>query len=64
MKVPRTAGACWRDTRAAKALAGDYVNDGGRAFAGQLRDFVIGQATRLTKLTGEAAKIKADFLCV
>jgi len=45
-----------------QALAGDYIDDGERAFAGQLRDFVMGQATRLTKLAGEAAKIKAEFL--
>jgi serine/threonine-protein kinase HipA len=31
-----------------QALADDYVDDGERAFAGQLRDFVLGQATRLT----------------
>ncbi len=45
-----------------QALAGDYIDDGERAFAGQLRDFVMGQATRLTKLAGEAAKIKPEFL--
>lgn len=46
----------------AQALAEDYIDDGERAFAVQLRDFVMGQATRLTKLAGEAAKIKAEFL--
>ena len=46
----------------AQALAGDYIDDGERAFAGQLRDFVVGQAVRLTKLAGEAAKIKPEFL--
>jgi serine/threonine-protein kinase HipA len=42
----------------AQALAEDYVDDGERAFAGQLRDFVMGQAARMTQLPGEAAKIK------
>lgn len=46
----------------AQALADDYIDDGERAFAVQLRDFVVGQATRLTKLAGEAAKIKPEFL--
>jgi len=46
----------------AQALADDYVDDGERAFAGQLRDFVMGQAARLTQLAGEAAKIKPEFL--
>ena len=32
------------------------------AFAGQLRDFVVGQADQLAKLPGEAAKIKEEFL--
>lgn len=45
-----------------QALADDYIDDGERAFALQLRDFVVGQATRLTKLAAEAAKIKAEFL--
>ena len=47
---------------AAQALADDYIDDDERAFAGQLRDFVVGQATRLTKLADEAAKIKTEFL--
>ena len=46
----------------AQALADDYIDDGERAFAVQLRNFVVGQATRLTKLAGEAAKIKPEFL--
>jgi serine/threonine-protein kinase HipA len=46
----------------AQALADDYIDDGERAFAGQLRDFVVGQATRLTRLASEAAKIKPEFL--
>lgn len=46
----------------AQALADDYIDDGERAFAVQLRDFVVLQATRLTKLSGEAAKIKPEFL--
>ena len=45
-----------------QALADDYVDDGERAFAVQLRDFVVGQTTRLTKLAGEAANIKPEFL--
>ncbi|MBB3196001.1 HipA domain-containing protein [Roseateles terrae] len=46
----------------AQAQADDYVDDGERAFAGKLRDFVMGQATRLARLTSEAAKIKPEFL--
>jgi len=46
----------------AQALVDDYIDDDERAFAGQLRDFVVGQASRLTKLADEAAKIKAEFL--
>ena len=46
----------------AQALAEDYNDDGERAFAGQLRDFVLEQASRLTKLASEAAKIKDQFL--
>ncbi len=42
----------------AQALADDYIEDAERAFAGQLRDFVVAQASRLTQLTGEAARIK------
>ena len=45
-----------------QALADDYVDDGERAFAGRLRDFVLAQATRLTKLAGEAVKIRDEFL--
>lgn len=45
-----------------QALADDYVDEGERAFAGQLRDFVMGQADRLRKLAGEAAKIKDELL--
>jgi serine/threonine-protein kinase HipA len=45
-----------------QALADDYIDDSERAFAGQLRDFVVGQATRLTRLAGEAPKIKLEFL--
>jgi serine/threonine-protein kinase HipA len=46
----------------AQASVNDYIDDDERAFAGQLRDFVVGQASRLTKLADEAAKIKAEFL--
>jgi serine/threonine-protein kinase HipA len=46
----------------AQAKADDYIDDGERAFAGQLSDFVVEQASRLTKLAAEAAKIKPEFL--
>jgi serine/threonine-protein kinase HipA len=46
----------------AQALADDYIDDGERAFAVQLRDFVADQAMRLTRIAGEAAKIKREFL--
>lgn len=46
----------------AQALADDYVTDSERAFAGRLRDFVVRQASRLTKLADEAARTKAAFL--
>ena len=45
-----------------QALADDYIDDGERALAGQLRDFVVAQASRLTMLAGEAARIKPEFL--
>jgi len=45
-----------------QALAADYVDDGERAFAAQLCDFVMHQAARLTHLASEAAKIKPEFL--
>jgi hypothetical protein len=45
-----------------QALAGDYVDDEERAFAGQLRDLVVAQATRLSKLAGQAVKVKDDLL--
>ena len=45
-----------------QALSADYIDNGERAFAAQLRDFVVEQATRLTKLAGDAAKIKPEFL--
>jgi serine/threonine-protein kinase HipA len=45
-----------------QALADDYIDEAERAFAGQLRDHVLGQATRLTKLAGEALKIKPEDL--
>ena len=47
---------------AAQALADDYIDNAERAFASQLSDFVMTQANRLTKLAGEAAKIKPEFL--
>lgn len=45
----------------AQAHADDYVGDE-RAFAAQLRDFVVGQGARLTALAGDAAKIKDAYL--
>jgi serine/threonine-protein kinase HipA len=45
-----------------QALADDYIDERERAFASQLRDFVVEQASRLTKLAGEAAKMKPEFL--
>ena len=45
-----------------QALAEDYIDDGELAFAGQLRDFVLEQASRLTKLASAAVKIKEQFL--
>lgn len=45
-----------------QAVALDYVDDGERAFAGRLRDFVIEQAAKLTKLASDAAKIKDEYL--
>lgn len=44
-----------------QALADAYEGDE-RAFATQLRDFVVGQAARLTALANDAAKIKDDYL--
>jgi serine/threonine-protein kinase HipA len=45
-----------------QALADDYVDDAERAFAGQLRDYVVGQAHRLARLASEAVKVKAEDL--
>ena len=45
----------------AQALVADYAHDE-RVFAGELRDFVVGQAARLTALTNDAAKIKDEYL--
>ena len=45
-----------------QALANDYIDDSERAFADQLRDFVVGQAARLTQLADDAAKIKPEIL--
>lgn len=45
-----------------QALASDYMEGGERAFAGQLRDFIVGQADRLTMLADDAARIKPRFL--
>jgi serine/threonine-protein kinase HipA len=45
----------------AVALAGDYLDEE-RAFAGRLRDFVVSQASRLTALVIDAAKVKDSYL--
>jgi serine/threonine-protein kinase HipA len=45
-----------------QAMADDYIDETELAFAGQLRDYVVGQAIRLTKLAGEAAKIRPEDL--
>lgn len=46
-----------------QVLARDYLDDAERAFASQLRDFVMAtQANRLTQLAGDAARIKPEFL--
>jgi serine/threonine-protein kinase HipA len=45
----------------ALALAGDYLDEE-RAFAGRLRDFVVSQASRLTALAIDAAKVKDGYL--
>ena len=47
---------------AQEALARNDLDDAERAFASRLRDFVMAQATRLTQLAGEAARIKPEFL--
>jgi serine/threonine-protein kinase HipA len=44
-----------------QALVDDYADDE-RAFAAELRDFVVGQAARLTALADDAAKIKNEYL--
>ncbi len=46
----------------AQALAADYFDDGERAFAGELRDYVVRQAARLIRLAGEAARMKPEDL--
>jgi len=44
-----------------QALVDDYVDDE-RVFAEQLRDFVVGQAARLTTLASDASKIRDEYL--
>lgn len=44
-----------------QALVNDYVGEE-RAFAAQLRDFIAGQAARLTTLASDASKIKDEYL--
>lgn len=44
------------------ASAGDDLDDGERAFAGQRRDYMVEQACRLARRAAEAAKVKAEFL--
>lgn len=45
-----------------QASSDDYLDESERAFAGRLRDFVMGQATRLTELAGAAAQVKPGLL--
>lgn len=45
-----------------QAQATDYVDDAERAFAGQLRDFVVAQAARLKRLAEDPAKIETEYL--
>lgn len=45
-----------------QAQADDYIDEAERAFAGQLRDFIVDQAARLTQLADDAARIKSKFL--
>jgi serine/threonine-protein kinase HipA len=45
-----------------QALASDYVDEAERALVGTLRDFVIGQAARLTALASDAVKINDEYL--
>lgn len=45
-----------------QAQATDYIDESERGFASQLRDFIVGQAARLTQLANDAAKIKSEFL--
>ncbi len=44
-----------------QAQAVDYL-DGERAFANQLRDFIVAQASLLSRLASDAAKVKDEFL--
>ncbi len=44
-----------------QAAVADYVANDERAFAAQLRDFVVGQAQRLQRLATEAADIKGGY---
>ena len=46
----------------AQAQASDYIDDSERAFAARLSNFVAEQATRLTRLAGDAAQMKPEFL--
>ena len=45
-----------------QALVNDYVGEDERAFAGQLRDFIVAQASRLATLASEAATVKDEYL--
>jgi serine/threonine-protein kinase HipA len=46
----------------AQALAPDYIDEAERAFAARIRDFVVGQAKRLTELADQAVQIKPEDL--
>lgn len=46
----------------AQASADEYADEDERAFACRIRDFIVAQASRLTKLAADAAKVKGGFL--
>ena len=45
-----------------QALADNYNDEGERALAGRLRDFVVAQASRLTTLASEAVGVTDEYL--
>lgn len=57
IRLAKLATQCARS----QALMDDYLEDE-RAFADQLRDFILGQAARLTELADAAARTKDEYL--